>query len=319
MLFTLSRVTDLLLFQVLYVLLEVANTIYVPSTRIFIAETLQRVDWSWMFARHNLIIGLGKTTGLALCSLLVSMVGYGALLSLCAPLVFTSFIIVAIVLKDPPFYVERWLSRISRPIDDVASVSFRLSNIGRSQQFRFKPSINVVVFGVGTLIFAIASSSAFLSLPIFFNAILLMTPSVTFAVLMFRSLFGAFSYIIVEKWSSQWRDGDAVKVASFARGILVLLFPTLPVLSLFAPLVAVVLLSAVALSWALYSVNRSTIMLDYSPTGSLGVHGALRKLGSMVGVFLSGLIPTLFSFNVLFVLASLLFVISFFIFWKSIS
>jgi len=139
-----------------------------------------------MFARHNLIVGLGSTMGLAICSMLVSSVGYGTLLSLCAPLVFVSFLVAFFVIKDPPLYVGRWLSRIGRSVDDVETLSFWFGSKG----FRLKPTVDMTLFGVGTVIFAIASSSALLSLPIYLSDIILMTPSMTFAVFIFPSLFG---------------------------------------------------------------------------------------------------------------------------------
>ena len=174
-------------------------------------------------------------------------------------------------------------------------------------------------FGVGTVIFAIASSSAFLSLPVYLNNTVLLTPSVTFAVFMFTSLFGALSYVIVERLSSGWRAGNAIKVASFIRAVLAILFLSLAFSSFFAPIVAVMLLSAAAFSASIYSVDRNTIIMDYSAEGTVGVHGALNRSGIVIGRLLTGLIPTIFGFNILFITASLLFFVSFTIFWKSVS
>ncbi|UCH02389.1 MAG: MFS transporter [Candidatus Bathyarchaeota archaeon] len=314
-LFALSQVKEILLFQALYILLEISNSIYIPSTRILIAETYNRTDWSRMFARHNLIVGVSGTIGLALCSLLVSSIDYRTLLLACGPLVLTSFLVAFVVIKDPSMYIERWLSRVSRPIDDMETLSYWLGSKG----FHLKPTVNMALFGAGTLIFAIATSSAFPSLPFFFNNVIFMSSSVIFAIFMFRSFIGAFSYVVVERWLSKWRDGNAIKIASFARAGLVLLIASLALIASFAPVVAIVVLSAVAFSWSLYSVDRSTIIMDHSPEGSIGVHGALRRIGIVFGNLLSGLIPTMFGFNLLFVLTSALFLISFFIFCKGIS
>jgi MFS family permease len=314
-LFALSQVVEVILFQALYILLEVSNSIYVPSTRILIAETYQRAEWRQMFARHNLIVGLGSTMGLAICSMLVSSVGYGTLLSLCAPLVFVSFLVAFFVIKDPPLYVGRWLSRIGRSVDDVETLSFWFGSKG----FRLKPTVDMTLFGVGTVIFAIASSSALLSLPIYLSDIILMTPSMTFAVFIFPSLFGALSSVIFDRWFSWRRVGNAIKVASFARAELILLFISLAFSSFLAPIAAVVLLSALSFSFSIYSVDRSTIIMDYSAEGTVGVHGALNRFGIVIGRLLSGLVPMIFGFNLLFITASLLSLISFTFFWKSIS
>jgi hypothetical protein len=242
-------------------------------------------------------------------------VGYKTLLFICAFLVLISFIVALIVIKDPSFYVERWLSRVSRPIDDVETLSYWLG----SKKYNLKPTVNMILFGLGSIVFALASSSAFSSIAVFFKDTVFMTPSVTFAVFMFRSLFGSFSYVIVERWLGSWRDGDAIKLASFTRAILVLLLLTLAFIPSLAPVIAVVVLSAVAFSWSIYSVDRSTIIMDYSPEGSIGIHGAMRRSGIVVGNLLSGFIPMMFGFNYLFIMASILFLFSFIIFWRSIS
>jgi MFS family permease len=294
-----SQVRDVASFQVLFILLEASNSIHIPATRIFVAETYPRAAWSKMYARYHLIVGIAGTAGLAICSAFVSSVGYPTLLLTCAILVFASFLVACIVIEDPPFYIERWLNRVSRPIEDVEGLSYWLGSGGRTGRFTLTPTVNT-------------------PLPIFFTNVIHLAPSQTFAVFMVRSLFGAFSYVIVEKWLSERRDGDAVKLASFTRVLLVLLLIPLAVLPL-VPIMASVVLSVVAFSWSLYAVDRSTIIMAYASDGSAGIHGALRRGGSMVGGILSGLIPSLFGFNLLFILASTLFGVAFVMFWRSMT
>jgi MFS family permease len=218
-----SQVRDVASFQVLFILLEASNSIHIPATRIFVAETYPRAAWSKMYARYHLIVGIAGTAGLAICSAFVSSVGYPTLLLTCAILVFASFLVACIVIEDPPFYIERWLNRVSRPIEDVEGLSYWLGSGGRTGRFTLTPTVNMILFGAGSMVFAVATSSAFTPLPIFFTNVIHLAPSQTFAVFMVRSLFGAFSYVIVEKWLSERRDGDAVKLASFTRVLLVLL------------------------------------------------------------------------------------------------
>ena len=319
LLFALTQATNVYLFQVLYILLVITNSIYPPSTRILIAETYQRADWSRMFAWHNLIVGFSNAFGLAICSLFVSSAGYRTLLFICAPLVLASFLAALVVVKDPPIYVERWLSRISRPIDDVASFSYWLSGKGSAGRFDLKPTIKMSLFGVGTLTFIMAASSAKSSLPIFLSDVTGMSPSTIFAIYFCRSFVGSISYVYVGRRIGEAGGGHAVKFASIARAVLVLLLPSIAFLPSLAPVVAVVLLSAITFSWSLYSVGSSTVIIDYSSEGSVGVYDALGGLGNVVGSLLSGLLPALFSFNLLFITASALLLFTFLIFWKSMS
>ena len=318
-LFALTQATDIYLFQVLYILLNISNSISVPSTRILISETSQRADWSSMFTRQSLIGGLAGTTGLAVCSLSMLSLGYGTLFFICAFLMFSSFLMALVVVKDPPLYVERWLSRVSRPIDDVESLSYMISSRRSGRRFSFKPKVNMVLFGLGTLIYTIAASSASLSLPIFLSKVTLSAPSMIFAIFTFRSLFRTLSYMVIGKWVSRLEGGNAVKVASIARGVLVLLLPSIVFLPRLAPIMAVGLLSTTAFSQSLYSIDSRVVFTDYASEGSVGVYEALGSLGSVVGGLLSGLIPAMFGFNLLFMGASALFLIAFSIVRKSIS
>jgi hypothetical protein len=316
-LLALSQTTEIWIFQALYILLEGSNALHVPSTHLLIAETYQRADWSKMFAKHSLIVGFAGVIGLALCSLLVTYIGYGPILMVCAPLVFSSFFLALITIKDPPLYVERWLSRINRPIDDVESLSYWLSSEGSVRHFKLKPTVNLPLFGVGTFMFTLAASSAFGSLSVFLSTV--MAPSIIFSVFMFRSLFGTLSYVVVDRWLGAWRNGNAIKCASLARAILVLLLPCIALIPSLAPLLAIMVLSGVAFSRSLYSIDSNTIVLDYASTGSIGAFEALKRFGIVFGGFLSGVIPSILGFTSLFTIASVLFVISFTIFWTSIS
>lgn len=318
-LFALTQVTNVYLFQVLYILLGITNSIYTPSTRILIAETYQRADWSRMFAWHRLIIGFSNTIGLAICSLFVSSLEYRNLLFICAPLVLTAFFLAIVVVKDPPIYVERWLSRISRPIDDVESFSYWLGFKGNARHFGLKPTIKMSLFGVGTLIFTMATSSAKSSLPIFLSNVTLMEPSTIFAVFFGRSIIGSISYLIVGRLIGEGGEVNAIKFASIIRAVLYILLPSIVFLHPLTLITAVILLSAITFSWSLYSVSSSTVIIDYTSEGSAGVYDALGSLGNVAGGLLSGLIPAMFSFKILFMATSALFLIASLIFWKSIS
>lgn len=319
-LFALTQTTDVYLFQALYILLEVSNSLHIPSKYVLIAETYQRADWIRLSAQHSLIVGLANTAGLAFCSLFVSSLGYKTLLFTCAPLMLASFIAASAAIKEPPLYIERWLSRISRPVHDVEALSYWLGSKGSPKRFGLMPSVNMALFGLGTLIFMMARtmSSAFSSIPIYLRNVILMAPSIIFAISMVRSLFGTLSYLVISKWTYNWGSGNIVKIASLSRSAIMLLFPSIAFLSQATPILAVILLSTQAFFLSFYSAGSSTIVMEYASEGSIGVYEALSRLGSVVGGLFSGLIPAIFGFNPLFIMASVLFFLAFIIFWQSI-
>jgi len=212
--------------------------------------------------------------------------------------------------------VERWLDRITRPIDEVTTLSYQLTSQGGLHQFTSHPTVNMVGFGVGTLCFMIAGSSAFQGLPLFLGTV--MAPSTIFLVLMIRSLCGTLSYLVAGKWSQMLRCGVAVKAVAVTRAIVVLLLPAMVVSPLFAPFVSTILLSLIACSWAFYAIDSNTMVLQYGRNGASGLHEAVQRVGRIVGGICSGVIPAICGYNVLFLVSSLCFIISFSLFRKSI-
>jgi predicted MFS family arabinose efflux permease len=174
----------------------------------------------------------------------------------------------------------------------------------------------MALFGLGTTVFVMASSGAFSSLPIYLSSTALMTPSTIFAIYFVRSLIGSISYIIVGKIIGE-NGENAVKTASLARAILVLIFVSVAFFPLLAPIVTVILLSTLEISWSMYAIGSNTVIMDYASEGSTGFYDALGSVGNFVGVLLSGAIPAIFSFNILFILASALFLAGFLLFWKA--
>ena len=317
LIFALTRTSSIYLFQILYILLGVSNSIYGPSIRIFIAETYQKADWSRAFALYNFFAGLSNTLGLAICSLFVSKLDYGMLLLICSPLVLLSSIVAFAVIKEPSIYVERLMNRLSGVADDVESVSYWLGSKRSAREFGLKSTMNMTLFALGTSIFIMGTFSAFSSLPIYLSNTIFMAPSTIFAVYFGRSFVGSITYVVAGRLIGGEGGEKAVKVASIARAILVLPFIVIAFYPSLAPIFTVLLLSALEVSWSLYSVGSSTIIVNYAATGSTGYYDALNSIGNVVGTLLSGAIPAIFSFNILFILASALFLIGFLIFWKA--
>ena len=313
----LTQTTHIQVFQVLYIGIESVNVMLIPASRFLIAETNHSTEWGRVFAQHNLIAGLAGTVGLAVCSVLLITMGYGSLLALCVPLVGMSFILALLMIKEPPIYVERWLDRITRPIDEVNALSYQLKSTGGLHQFIQKSTVNMFGFEIGTLCFMIAGSSAFQGLPLYLGTV--MEPSMIFLVLMIRSLCGTFSYIVAGKWSQTWRCGTALKAATFTRAMVVLLLPTAVVSPIISPVISTVLLSLIAFSWSFYAVDSNTVTLQYGTDGASGLHEAVHRIGRIIGGICSGVIPAFCGYHVLFMTSSLCFIVAFSLFRKSIT
>lgn len=316
LLFAITRTSSLLFFQILYVLLGIANSLCGPSLRVLIAETYEKDEWERMFAWQNLVIGLSGTLGLAVCSILAPSLGYSALLTLCSPLVLASLLVGFLVINDPPFYSERLMNRLSRTAGEAEVLSYWLGSKGSPRAFGLRGDLNMAFFGLGTAVFIMAGASAFTSLPIFLSETVLMPSSTIFTIFFYRSLIGSISYMFIGRLIGS--NGEkAVKVASISRALLILPFISLTFFPWSATIVTVILLSVLEVSWSLYAIGNSIVVMEYASERSTGLYDALGNIGNVLGVLLSGVIPTIFSFNTLFAMASALYLVGFLLFSKA--
>lgn len=309
-LFLMSVITNVTIFQLLYVLMNLVAYIKGPSTSVLIAESFERSRWSSVLAKHGFVEGIGGAAGLAFCSFTINQLGYGNLLKLTASLVLASVFLCLLAIHDVPIYVERFLDRLDRLTENIETFSYRLTDSGSlapNSQWRFGREPNIALFGLGTAFFAFAASNAFTSLPVYLLVKAKLPISIIFTSFLIRSIFGAISFPVSSKWVSS-EGGGIVKLATVIRIILITLFPVTVLLPTPYSAVAITaILSIIAFSWSLYSVGVDIVILRYASSGSLGVYDALTGIGGAVGGLTGGLVPTFFGFEVLFIISSGLF------------
>ena len=322
-LYAMSATFNVVLFQLLYVTKELIGYLKGPSTSILIAETYNRGSRSRAIARQGLIEGVGAVIGLGACMLTVNAIGYRTLLAYTAPLVFVSFVFALLTLREPPLHIERNFDRLDRAFGKLEDFSYHLNRDGTiapslDGKWRFGRSADMRMFGIGKALFSFAASNAFTTLTVFLLTRAKFTNSTIFAVFQVRSIIGALSYLFVGKIAGS--EGERpVLTATFMRIVLVASIPLVLTLPTPANVVAAaILLSLVALSWSIYSVGAEMVAVTYAASGSLGIFDAFASLGGALGNYSGGLIPTLFGFEVLFMISAALFALALLIFYVSL-
>jgi predicted MFS family arabinose efflux permease len=311
-LFLMSITRSVIGFQILYVLMNLANYLTGPSTSILIAESYERSSWGRTMAKRNFTDGLAQAIGLGICTITVGPLGYGKLLSITSYLVFASLLIALLVIRDPPIHIERFLGRIENPVEDLETLSFNVTSRGgisksRHGSLRLGETPKMSLFGIGMTLFAFAASNAFTSFPIYLTSRAGFTSSMVFGIFFIRSLVGTFSYLAVSSLVTRG-GGLAVKAATTARVVLILSLAVIPILPTpYSILLALVLLSSVSFSWSLYALGTEVVTVQYAGSGGLGVYDAMANLGSSAGGFLGCAMPAIIGFEPLFIASSLLF------------
>ena len=322
LLYMMTATTSIFIFQVLYVALELASYLRGPSTSVLIAETFERNKRGAVLARGGFVEGIGAVIGLGLCTLLVSAIGYRNLLLLACPLTLASFIIALLTLRDSPLYIERSLDRFESVVGKMEDFSLHLAADGSitpdfGGDWRFSRSANMRLFGLGRAVFAFAASNAFTTLTIFFLTKANFTSSLIFVVFFVRSVFGALSYLFIDRVFGS-NGGASVKLGTLMRVALVLMIPLTLLLPMpYSVIFAAITLSLVAISWSVFSVGYSLVTLIYAQPGSLGLYDAFASIGGALGNYSGGFIPTVFGFEILFIISGILFLVALVLFYLS--
>jgi predicted MFS family arabinose efflux permease len=322
LLYIMSSITSILLFQILYIGLELATYLKGPSTSTLIAESFERNRRGAIIANQGFIESLGAVIGLGLCTILVGVTGYQFLLIITTPLILSSFILGLFTIKDSPLYIERNLDRFDRMVGNIEDLSYHLSGDGSltpdlDGEWKFSRVANMRLYGIGRAIFAFAASNAFTTLSIFLLTKANFASSLIFLVFLVRNVFGALSYLFVDRVFGG-NGGVSVKLGTLMRVLLVLLLPVTLILPM--PLSAIfvaIILSLVAVSWSIYSVGYGIVTILYAQSGSLGLYDAFASLGGAIGNYTGGLIPTIYGFEALFIFSGILFAAALVIFYFS--
>ena len=322
LLFIMASRTNVIEFQILYVFLELANYLRGPSTSILIAETFEKRVRSTLIARQGFIEGIGAVIGLGLCAVLIDDLGYSGLLFIACPLKFVSFLTALFTIRDSPLYIERHLDRLDGVVEKVEAFSFHLASDGSiipslNGDWRFGSPVNMKLFGLGRALFAFASQNFFTSLSIFLLTKAQLTTSTVFLVFLVRSIFGGLSYLFIDRLFGS-NGGFSIKTGTLLRAVLVILIPVTLLLPMpYSVVFAAIILSAVAVSGSIYLVGSSLVTLLNAQPGSFGLYDAFASLGGALGNYSGGLIPTIYGFEILFVISGALFLGALLLFYLS--
>ncbi|MFQ6074720.1 MAG: MFS transporter [Candidatus Bathyarchaeia archaeon] len=321
MLFLLAGTRDILLFQIFYILLSPLDSVHPASKSVLVAESYQRKGWEAALARYNFMEGAASALGLALCGAFIAGVGYPGMLKICGLLILTSLLLTPIFVRDPPLYVERWLARIERPVDEANTLSHYMGFSGLQSRIRRvhseKPRMGHFCFG--HMAFSFAASCAFTSLPIYLYKMALIPTSKVFTVFLSRSISGALSYPIVGRLIGGGGDKGAVKAGAGLRIFLSLFTPSIALVSLsLSPLISIIILSLAAFSRALYSVGSNTLVLEYASEDTQGIYMALGGLGAAIGGFFGGIIASVYGFDSMFMASAIIFILAFLLFRRGL-
>jgi len=312
-LFTLT--TSVTLFIVLYAVMSALHVAHESPKNVLIAEHYSREDWEKSYAFYEGFTEIGWLLGLLL-GFLVSAFSFSSnsILLLCSGLNLIAFILSIFLVADPMLIFERRLVSIEKKIDYASKSVWAASKVLAGLPLRGKlKSESFFAFGIGLLLFSLASSIFFTPLPIFFSQQLALPTSMVFVVYMLNSGGAVAGYFLAGK-STRAEEKTHVQRIVLFRGALVLLMVAFVQFAVYPTLASAAILVLMGFAYALYYVFTLSLSMELIPAGRTGLFDVLVSIGGACGSFLGPFLAQMFGFLPQFLIASVIFFIAYLVF-----
>jgi MFS family permease len=313
-LFTLT--TSIWLFIVLYAVMSMFHVAHEAPKNVLIAEHYSREEWEKSYALYEGFTEIGWLLGLLL-GFLVSALSFNSnsILLLCSGLNLSAFILSIFLVADPMLIFERRLVSIEKKIDRTSRDVWAASKVLAGMPLREKlKGESFLAFGVGLLLFSLASSIFFTPLPIFFSQQLALPASMVFMVYMLSSGGAVAGYFIAGKSTMHTDEKAHVRRIVLFRSILVFLLVALVQFAVYPTLAAAITLILMGFAYALYYVFTLSLSMELIPAGKTGLFDVLVSAGGACGSFLGPFLAQMLGFLPQFLIASVIFFLSYVIF-----
>jgi predicted MFS family arabinose efflux permease len=316
-LFTLPFAKNLVIFALLYILMNVLHAAHESPKNVLVAENYSHDQWGRAYAIYEgvteigLIIGLG--IGFVTFTATLSF-GINAMYSfyVCSGLSFVAFLISLLFVADPLMNFERRLVGMERKLNYVHSGFRTLSKMwyGYTDTSDFKQT-RFLGFGLAILFFSLATSVFYTPLPVFFTDYMGLDTGLVFVVYVLGSIGATSGFFFIRNRAF---GGDAKKRISrmiLLRGVIIFLIVGVVSLSFYPLAMTSMMLVGLGFAFAIYSILMLCNSMALVPEGKTGIIEVLAGLGAAVGSFLGPFLADIIGYLFAFVVAGVLFVAAF--------
>jgi MFS family permease len=289
--------------------MAVLHVAHEAPKNILIAEHYSHEDWGKSYALYEGFTEIGWLIGLLL-GLFVSTMAFSSstILVLCSILNLAAFVLSVFFVADPLLIFERRLVNIERKIDytyrGVNAASRLMEGLPIGEKFK---SENFFAFGIGLVLFSLASSLFFTPLPIFFAEKLAFPTSMIFMIYMLSSGGSVAGYFLAGKRASSPNAKTYMRRIVLLRAILVFSLIVIVNFAVFTTFLASVILIFMGLAYGLYHILTLSLSMELIPSGKSGLFDVLMGLGAAFGSFLGPFLAQQLGFLPQFFIASVIF------------
>ena len=314
-LMTLPFAQNIVLFVVLYVVMQMLHVSHEAPKNILIAEHYSREDWEKSYGFYEGLTEIGFILGLVIGLVLtIGLFAFTYTLYLCSALSVVAFILSIALIADPLMIFERRLVGMERTLDFT---SRGLESYGQRWNGSLKQE-SFLGFAFALVIFSLATSLFFTPLPIYLKTIFNGQSSMVYVAYILNSVGATAGYFLIR---NRARSMDLRKqMPRFVLFRSLLIFALVGVIQFaFSPTIMTgVLLVFIGFAYAMYYIMMISLSMELIPEGKAGVFDGLVGLGAAIGSFFGPFLCNLFlnmgvtqNFLPTFLIAGVLFFIAF--------
>jgi MFS family permease len=310
-LFTLA--TNILTFTILYVVMSMFHVAHEAPKNVLIAEHYSHEEWGKAYALYEGFTEIGWLIGL-LFGLFASatVLSSSYILLLCSGLNLAAFVLSIFLVADPVLVFERRLVSIEKKLDFAYQGLDTFSRLMDGASLRKKLKTDSFFgFGMGLVLFSLASSLFFTPLPIFFVQELAFPTSMVFMVYMLSSGGAVMGYFLVGRSAASSRAKVYMRRMVLLRSSLVFLLVVFVNFVFFTTFLASVILVLLGFAFAFYYILTLSLSMELIPAGRSGFFDGLVGLGAASGAFFGPLLAETLGFIPQFLIASFVFFIAY--------
>jgi MFS family permease len=311
---------NIVVFVILYVIMQVLHVSHEAPKNVLIAEHYSRDNWERSYGFYEGLTEIGFIIGLAVG--LVLSVGLFALtaslsstvlatytLYLCSLLSVVAFILSIALIADPLMIFERRLVSMEKSIDftarGVESYSLRWKGALKRESFSG--------FAFAIVIFSLATSLFFTPLPIYLKTIFNGQSSMVYVAYILNSIGATIGYFLIRNRARSMNLRKQMPRYVLFRSLLIFLLVGAIQLAISPTITTGIFLVFLGFAYAMYYIMMISLSMELIPQGKTGFFDGLVGLGAAVGSFLGPYLAENLSYVPTFLIAAFAFFCAFLI------
>ncbi len=316
-LMTLPFAQNLIVFVVLYVVMQMLHVAHESPKNVLVTEHYSRNDWERSFGIYEgvtevgFILGLGAGMVLFASSLQFSVLSTYTLY-LCCGLSVVAFVLAVALVADPLLVFERRLVGIERRLDFTHrgfEGSSRLMD-GLSWDGSLKED-SFVGFACAIILFALATSLFFTPLPVYLKEVFGGREQFVYLAYILSSAGATTGYFLMAGRARAMNIRKQMPRFILIRSLLVFVLVGVILLAYAPTILTCVLLLGLGFAYAMYFIMMLSLSMELIPEGKAGLFDGMVGLGSGIGAFLGPFIAVNLNYLPTFMITAVIFLLAF--------